>query len=175
MTPTPENPRSGPQGEQTISLPREGMVPLDVLVTYAKEVLAELARNRDVKSDDEGRALYRMRSLGITAECTWQMFEADFSGIGMAIDMPLIAHAYSDADDIEWNFGPTPIRSTPRSATPREAAALLDMNVLLDGFRRFIAAESVLFPTALTKDAGKEKGPVQIDPADCTCSECGES
>src|SRR4051812_43482814 len=113
MTLTPENQRGGPREELPVSLPREGMVPLDVLVTYAKEVLAELARNRDVRSDEEGRALYRMRSLGITAECTWQMFEVDFSSLGMAIDMPLIAHAYSDADDIEWNFGPTPIRSTP--------------------------------------------------------------
>src|SRR3954469_12557533 len=152
--------RTPRDGRAVASLPPSGPVPLDVLVSYAREVLAGLAENRDVKSDDEGRALYRLRSSGVTPECTWQFIEADFSGLGMATDMPLIAHAYSDAGDIEWNFGPTPIRSTPRTATPKEAADALDMNVLLDGFRRFVGAESVLFPTSLTKDAGKRKGPV---------------
>lgn len=157
------------------SLPATGPVSLDLLVAYAREVLAELAENRDLKSDDEGRAVYRLRSSGMTAECTWQWIEADFSAIGMATDMPLIAHAYADAGDIEWHFGPTPIHSTPRTATPKEAADALNMDVLLPGFRRFVDAESVLFPTSLTKDAGKGKGPVSIDREDCTCGECGGS
>jgi hypothetical protein len=49
------------------------------------------------------------------------------------------------------------------------------MDVLLKGFRRFVAAESVLFPTAVTSTAGRNKGPVAIDREDCTCSECGGS
>jgi hypothetical protein len=72
-------------------LPETGAVPLDSLVTYARGVLAELAANREVKCDDEGRAVYRLRSAGMPTECTWQMIEVDFSAIGMATDMPLIA------------------------------------------------------------------------------------
>jgi hypothetical protein len=49
------------------------------------------------------------------------------------------------------------------------------MDVLLDGFRRFVLAESVLFPTSLTHDAGKRWKPVAIDRSDCTCGECGGS
>lgn len=171
-----ENPRDFEPGERAVAaLPQTGAVPLDSLVTYAKGVLAELAANRDVKSDEEGRALYRLRSAGMTAECTWQMIEADFSGIGMATDMPLVAHAYADAAEIEWHFGPTPIAATPRTSSPREAANALNMDLLLDGFRRFVVAESVRFPTSLTHDAVKERGPVSIDRSDCTCGECGGS
>lgn len=174
-TPEESPQQSQRSGRPIASLPAIGPVPLDVLVAYARDVLSELAENRDVKSDDEGRAIYRLRSSGMTAECTWQLIEADFSGLGMAVDMPLIAHAYSDASDIEWNFGPTPILSTPRTVTPKEAADALNMDVLLVGFRRFVEAESVLFPSSLTKDAGKRKGPVAIDREDCTCVECGGS
>ncbi len=134
-----ESPQQSPRGGRPVaSLPATGPVSPDLLVVYAREVLAELAENRDLKSDDEGRALYRLRSSGMTPECTWQTIEADFSAIGMATDMPLIAHAYSDAGEIEWNFGPTPIRSTPRTASPQEAADALNMDVLLEGFRRFV-------------------------------------
>src|SRR4051812_27157644 len=174
--PPEESPGSRPRDVRPeMVLPAAGPVSLDLLVAYARDVLAELAENRDVKSDDEGRALYRLRSAGMTPECTWQWIEADFSGLGMATDMPLIAHAYSDAGEIEWHFGPTPILSTPRSYSPKEAADALNMDVLLDGFRRFVEAESVLFPTSLTRDAGKGKGRVTIDRRDCTCGECGGS
>src|SRR4051794_21258056 len=91
------------------SLPAAGPVGLDELVAYARAVLDGLAANRDVKSDGEGRAIYRLRSGGMTPECTWQVLEVDFSAIGMATDMPLIAHAYADSAAIEWHFGPTPI------------------------------------------------------------------
>lgn len=174
--PLDESPRDRPRdvGHAT-SLPGAGRVALDVLVAYAQAVLDELAANRDVKCDDAGRTVSRMRSSGITPECTWQMFDVDFSGIGMATDMPLIVHAFADAKDVEWNFESTPIASTPRSATPKAVADTLDMNVLLDGFRRFVTAESVLFPTSVTRDAGSEEGPILIDRDDCTCWECGGS
>src|SRR4051812_43548268 len=126
---TPDkSPDRGPRdGRAVASLPGRGPVPLDGLVVYASEVLAELAENRDVKKGDDGRAIYRLRSSGVTPECTWQLIEADFSGLGMATDMPLIAHAYADAGDIEWNFGPTPILATARTATPKAAADALNM------------------------------------------------
>jgi hypothetical protein len=153
-------------------LPAAGPVGLDELVAYARAVLDGLAENRDVKSDGEGRPIHRARSGGMTPECTWQVFEVDFSAIGMATDMPLIAHAYADSAEIEWHFGPTPIASTPRSASPKAAADALDMDVLLDGFRRFVAAESVLFPSSATAGAGKDKGPVDIDLEDGCCRAC---
>lgn len=171
---TPENtPRSNPDRSST-PLPLDQCVPLDLLKPYAEAVLGELAKNRDLRSEG-GKPCYRVQSSGEDSEASWLQMVADFSAIGMAIDMPLIVTAYADDASLEWNFGPTPVGKTPRTATPKEAADALDMNVLLDGFRRFVAAESVLFPTALTKDVGKNQGPVSIDPADCTCSECGES
>src|SRR4051812_41578738 len=120
-----------PQDERLdVSLPAVGPVPLGILVAYARAVVSELAENRDVKSDPEGRAIYRLRSGGMTAGCTWQVVEVDMSAIGMATDMPLISHDYADSGDVEWRFGPTPIASTPRTASPKEAADALDMNRL---------------------------------------------
>ncbi|MEJ7640487.1 MAG: hypothetical protein WKF75_21585, partial [Singulisphaera sp.] len=87
----------------------------------------------------------------------------------------MVVTAFADDASLEWNFGATPIGKTPRTATPKEAGDALDMNVLLDAFRWFVAAESVLFPTSLTKDAGQGKGPILIDREDCTCVECGGS
>jgi hypothetical protein len=148
-------------------------VPLDILVAYTKAVLDALAKNRDVKSDEAGRAIARARSGGMTPECTWQLFEVDFSGIGMATNMPFIAHAYASSAEIEWHFGPVPIAATPRAATPEEVADLLSMDVLLEGFRRFVVADSTLFPTSRPREAARARGPVAIDREDCTCSECG--
>ena len=174
--PPEERPENRPSpGWADVLLPAAGPVPLDRLIAYASEVVIELAKNRDVKRDEAGRPVFRLRSAGQTAECTFQMFEVDFSAIGMATDMPLIAYAYADAADIEWHFGSTPILSTPRTISPTEAAEALNMDVLLEGFRRFVLSESVLFPTSLTQDAGKGKGPLPIDREDCTCSECGGS
>ena len=168
-----EHPRNHLREERTnIALPGAGTVPLDTLVSYARAVLEGLAENRDVKSDDDGRAIYRLRSSGFSAECTWQLFEVDFSAIGMATDMPLIVYAYPDATELEWHFGPTPIASTPRTSSPKAAADALDMNVLLDGFHRFVLSESVLFPTSMTPP--KESGGIFIDPDDGTCSKCDE-
>lgn len=156
------------------TIPSSGAVPLELLKPYAEAVLGELAKNRDLRSE-AGKPCYHSRNSGEDSEAAWLQVIADFSAIGMAIDMPLILTAFADDASLEWNFGPTPIGKTPRAATPKEAADSLDMNVLLDGFRRFVAAESVLFPTSVTRDAGKNRGPVAIDPADCTCSGCGES
>lgn len=170
--PREEVPENRPTEKQAgPALPASGSLGLDILIAYAKAVLTELAKNRDLKSDDEGNPLVRFRSSGITGECTWQLIEADFSGLGMALDMPLLAYAYADAPEIEWHFGPTPIASTPRTALPKDAADALSMDVLLSGFRRFVLAESTLFPTALTP---KSSAGVFIDPEDGTCRECDE-
>jgi hypothetical protein len=162
------------EDEQNVpTLPENRAVPLETLLAYAEKVIAAMAENRDIRTDEAGKPGCTLRSSGADAEASWLHFTADFSAIGLAVDMPLIATAYADEIFVGWNFGPTPIAKTPRTATPGEAADALDRNVLLDGFRRFVAAESVLFPTALTNDAGQGKCPVTVDRADCTCSECG--
>ncbi len=169
---TPEpTPRGIPAAAErpNASLPAALGLPLDLLEIYSEAVLAELAKNRDLRSEG-GKPCYRLRSSGEDSEASWLHFTADFSGLGMAIDMPLIVTAYTDEVSLEWNFGVTPIAKTPRSATPKEAADILDMNRLLDAFRRFVAAESVLFPTAMTPP--REKGPVFINPEDGSCREC---
>ena len=174
--PPEERPENRPSPRRAgVLLPAAGPVALDTLVAYASEVFIELARTRDVKSDEAGCPLVRLRSAGMTAECTFQLFEVDFSAIGMATDMPLVAHAYADSANIAWHFGPTPIAETPRTVSPKAAAAALNMDILLEGFRRFVLADSVLFPTSLTEEAGQGRGPLPIDPAECTCSECGGS
>ena len=171
---TPDRTSPDPGERPAAPLPATRPVPLDLLGPYAEAVLAGLAENRDLRSEG-GKPCYRVQSSGEDSEASWLQIVADFSAIGMATDMPLIVTAFADDTVIEWNFGPTPIGKTPSTATPKEAADSLDMHVLLDGFRRFVAAESVLFPTSVTKDAGKNKGPISVDRGDCTCSECGES
>jgi hypothetical protein len=147
-------PSTNPAPKGHASLPAGRVVPLDVLLGYVKEVLSELANHRDVMSDEAGQPLYRLQSSGMTPECTWHVFEVDFSAIGMATDMPLIVQAYADAE-IEWHFGPTPIATTPRTASPKAVADALDMNVLLGAFHRFVLAENAFFPSTLPEDAGK--------------------
>ncbi len=176
--PTPDNSPRRPQREDVqavTALPGNRAVPLEILLAYAEKVVAAMAKNRDIRPDDAGNPGCSLRTSGEDSEASWVHFTADFSAIGLPIDTPLIATAYADEHFVEWNFGVTPLTKTPRSATPNEAADALNMNVLLDGFRRFVAAESVLFPTALTKDTGQGKGPILIDPDDCTCVECGGS
>ena len=129
-----------------------------------------MANNRDIHVDEAGRAESALKASGETREAAWAHFEADFSAIGMATNMPLIATAYADEASVEWNFGSTPICKTSLTATPEEAADILGMNRLLDAFRRFVAAESALFPTSLTPPS--EDRSVLIDPEDACCPAC---
>ncbi len=153
-------------------LPATRALPLDALVAYANEVLVEMTRNRDVKWDAKGKPVATLRSAGTDAECSWVHYQVDLSGIGLAMEMPLIALAYAEESSIAWQFGPTPIATTPRVASPKAAADTLEMDTLLAAFRRFVLAESVLFPTSSTPDAGRDKGPVFIDPEEGCCAEC---
>lgn len=137
--------RNSRVGHSDTSLPVAGAVPLDLLRSYAEAVLAGLAENRDLRSED-GRPCYRVQSLGENSEATWLWVAADFSAIGMAIDMPLIVTAFTDADTLEWKFGPALIARTPRAATAKAAADSLDMDVLLVAFCRFAASELGTLP-----------------------------
>lgn len=162
--------RQDPDGGGERSLPASGAVPVAALLAYAEKVLAELANNRDLRMDEAGNPASALQASGETREAVWAHFEADFSAIGMATNMPLMATAYADEAAIEWNFGSTPIGKTPRTATPKEAADILDMNRLLDAFRRFVEAESALFSTELAPPG--EGSSVIIDPEDGCCPAC---
>jgi hypothetical protein len=126
-------------------LPRTGAVPLGALRPYGEAVLAEMAKNRDVKGDAGGKPVATLCSWAEDQKGTRLHWAADFSGIGMATDMPLMVAASADAEPLAWNFGTALIATTPREATPKEAADILEMNTLLAAFRRFVVAENVLF------------------------------
>ena len=98
------------------------------LLAYAEKVVAVMAKNRDIRPDDAGNPCCSLRCSGEDAEAVWLHFTADFSAIGMAVDMPLIATAYADENCVEWNFGVTPLGKTPRTATPEEAADALGVS-----------------------------------------------
>lgn len=61
------------------------------------------------------------------------------SAIGMPTNMPLLARSKS-GEFVEWSLGETPLARTPRSATAKEAADLLNMDTLLAGFRHWVAS-----------------------------------
>jgi hypothetical protein len=110
-------------------------------MAYAKDIFTEMANNRDLRSEN-GEPSVRAESCGQDSEASWILFTADFSGIGMPINSPLLVTSKACDDSLEWNLGPVPIATTPRAASPKEAADLLEMNALLVAFRRFVVAES---------------------------------
>jgi hypothetical protein len=162
--------RQDPDGGGERTLPASGALSVADLLAYAEKVFAGLANNRDLRLDEAGNPSSALQASGETREAVWAHFDADFSAIGMATNMPLFATAYADEASIEWSFGSTPIGKSPRTATPKEAAEILDMNRLLDAFRRFVEAESALFPESLPPPG--EGGPVLIDPKDGCCPGC---
>lgn len=138
----PENPRRGPPGLDDLRPPQTGRsLPLDVLMAYAREVFSGMAENRDLRSED-GEPCVRAEECGQDGESTWIYFTADLSGIGMAMNSPLLVTSVAGAATLEWSLGPVPIAETPLTATPKEAADTLEMNALLIAFRRFVLAES---------------------------------
>ena len=66
------------------------------------------------------------------------------SAIGMMTDSPLIIASYEGDSFLTWNLGPVPMAYTPKGKTAKETADLLNMDTLLDAFRRFVVAESGL-------------------------------
>ena len=143
---------------------------LDKLRMHVDAVLVEMVKNRDVKWDDNGEPIAKLKTCGQDAECSWVFYEVDMSAIGMPVDTPLIAHSYEGEAVLEWNIGPTPLAKTGKSVPPKEAADTLNMDRLLDAFQRFVVAESVLFPTSLTPP--RESGAVFIDQEDGSCRAC---
>lgn|GEM_PF-945323 len=170
LTPDPDRPSNLPEGGRT--RPTRPLS-LDELRDFAEAVLAGMVENRDVKWDEQGRPLATLKNCGADSECTWLVYEVDMSAIGMPTDTPLVVHCYAGEAALDWTIGPTPLAKTSRELTPGQTADALNMDVLLDGFRRFVLADSVLFPTSLTTDAGRRSGPILVDPEDCTCCECG--
>lgn len=139
-----QTPKHLPSKENLATLPQTGPVPRQALADYARAVLVELGNSRDVKTDRHGRPVYRLGSGGESPEGSWQRFVVDFSAIGMATDMPFVVTAETRRETLRWGFNGAAIASTPRTATPREAAAVLTMDVLLDAFRSFVVREATL-------------------------------
>src|SRR4051812_41576151 len=135
-----------PDERPAASVPGVRAVPLDLLRPYAEAVLAGLAENRDLRSED-GKPCYRVQSSGEDKEASWLQIVADFSAIGMATDMPLIVTAFADDASLEWNFGATPVGKTPRTATPTEAGGAPAMETLLDRVPRVVSLQAVLLST----------------------------
>jgi hypothetical protein len=96
--------------------------------------------HRDLRSEN-GEPCFQAEFCGQDSEATWIEFTADFSGIGMPIDSPLLVTSFADDASLEWNLGPVLIAKTPRLSSPQEAADILEMNALLDAFRRFVCCD----------------------------------
>ncbi len=140
-------PAPNPNQDPTPSLDGQSLWPTrklsrEELLSHVGAVLTELVRNRDIKGDDAGEPIAQLQGSGETANASWCHFEVDISGIGMPVDSPLIIASYEGDSFVTWNLGPVPLGFIPKEKTAKEAAALLDMNCLLDAFRRFVAAES---------------------------------
>ena len=117
-------------------------LPLKDLKAFVKAVLAEMVENRDVKWDDQGQPIARVKGSGERPECSWCHIEVDLSAIGMPTNSPLIVCSHEGDNFLTWNLGPVLIACTPKARSAKEAAATLSMDTLLRAFRRFVVAES---------------------------------
>jgi hypothetical protein len=139
---SPENRRREPPPGRENQSPESALpLPLDILLSNARGVLSEMANNRDLRSEG-GEPCFAAEACGQDSESTWIDFTADFSAIGMPIDSPFLVTSFRGDAWLEWNLGPVPIAKTPRSSSPKEAADILEMNALLDAFRRFVLASA---------------------------------
>ena len=141
-TPAPK-----PNHDPTPSLEGESLWPIrklsvDELRSYVGAVLAEMVQNRDIKWDDDGEPIARLKGSGETRDASWCHFEVDISAIGMPMDSPLIIASYEGDSFVTWNLGPVSLASIPKGKTAKETADLIDMDCLLDAFRRFVVADS---------------------------------
>src|SRR3954462_11654202 len=92
-------------------------LPLAELVSFTREVLAEMVNNRDVKWDAKGKPRAKVRGSGESVDCSWIHLVVDMSAIGMPLDSPLIVTAHAGDDSLEWSLGATALARTPRGAT----------------------------------------------------------
>jgi hypothetical protein len=117
-------------------------LPLRELRAHVKAVLAAMVENRDVKWDERGRPIARAKGSGETAEYSWVHYEVDLSAIGMPTNSPLIVCSHAGDNFVTWNLGPVLIAGIPKEKSPKDAADTLNMDTLLEAFRRFVVAES---------------------------------
>ena len=102
------------------------------------DVLRQVAENRDLMTDKDGNPAIRLLDASLSPNTLRLDFEADLSGIGMPTNMPVtVVRTRSQPDHILWQFEGVKVATTPTEAAPKDAASILDMVVLLDGFRRW--------------------------------------
>jgi hypothetical protein len=99
-----------------------------------------MAANRDVMIDARGKPIAKLQALGEDSRCSFCHVVVDMSAIGMPINSPLNACSREGDNFIRWHLGSIPLAQTPKSMTPAEAAAIIDMDCLLAAHRRFIGA-----------------------------------
>ena len=142
-SPTPNPHRDPPPNPlDGASLRPAAALPLDELRAFADAVLAEMAKNRDVTWDADGRPVAELKCGGQEPGWTWLLYEVDMSAIGMPLDTPLLVHSCAGEGVLAWDLGASPLARIPRGKTPEETAAALNMDTLLAGFVRFVAAEA---------------------------------
>ena len=144
-------------------------LPLADLKAFVGEVLVEMVKARDVSWDAKGRPVAKLRASKEDDTCSWCHFIVDFSAIGMPTNTELTVSSREGDSFLIWYLGRTPLVQTPKGLTPAEAAATMDMDTLLAGHRRLVAADAALSRTSMSKAPGKF---VFIDPDDGSCSEC---
>jgi hypothetical protein len=109
---------------------------------YVEIALEQMGRNRDVRTDDAGNPVYRMRGARHTAEGKLRIdLTADLSGIGMPTNAPITAMT-EGAGPVSWFLGDTLIATIPGDWTPEEAGEALDMDKLLVAHRRWVGRSS---------------------------------
>jgi hypothetical protein len=141
------NPSPAPNPQRPPSLDGESLWPthklsLKELKTFVKSVLVEMVENRDVKWDEQGKPIARLKGSGETSNASWCHLEVDMSAIGMPMDSPLIICSYEGDNFLTWNLGSVTLACTPKEKTPKEVADTLNMDTLLVAFHRFVIAES---------------------------------
>jgi hypothetical protein len=117
-------------------------LPLAELRSFVREVVAAMGANRDVMTDARGRPLARVRRSGEDSTCSYLHLIVDMSAIGMPTNTPLNACSFDGDTFVRWHLGSIPLAQTPKAMSPAEAAAVLDMDCLLDAHRRWVRAES---------------------------------
>jgi hypothetical protein len=110
---------------------------LPELDNYVEDTLRRMANNRDVRSNQAGEPIYRVKAAGGRADGTLRIdLLADLSGIGMPTDAPLTVIA-GLGSRLAWFLGDVLIASTPDSHTPEQAGNALGMDQLLAAHRRW--------------------------------------
>lgn len=112
-----------------------------VLGEYMREVLAELAGQGMIRTDEEGNPLVRVVGASAIFGAAQVEVEADMRPIKLASNTPLRATWVPGEGKIHWRMHSAPIFSTPCEWSPEDAASRLTPETLRDAYERFLGHE----------------------------------